>query len=229
MLKLIKSEDRGVTKTDWLDSKHSFSFGDYYDANNMGYRTLRVINEDIVEPGQGFGTHPHKNMEIITFVLSGALQHKDSLGSGSIIKPGTIQKMTAGRGITHSEFNSSQTEPVHLLQIWIIPNATNLPPSYEEADFTFENNMALLGSPKGDGGAVSVSQDVKLYAIGIENNSEKRIELNPNRYHWFQMAKGEADINGLKLKQGDALIVEQEQEINISSSSNAEILMFDLA
>jgi len=229
MINIKKSEDRGQTKIDWLDSKHSFSFGDYYDPENISFHSLRVINEDIVAPGQGFGTHPHKNMEIITFVLEGALEHKDNLGTGSIIRPGTIQRMTAGRGITHSEFNHSKTDPVHLLQIWLTPEKIGLPPSYEEANFKFENNYALLAAPEGMGGAVKINQDAKIYALG-NIKEEIKFETNLNRAYWLQVAKGSALVNDIELNQGYALAIENEKVLKIiCKNTKTEIILFDLA
>ncbi len=229
MINHIPSEKRGHTNIEWLDSKHSFSFGEYYDENNMAFHSLRVINEDVIAPGQGFSSHPHRNMEIVTFVLSGALEHKDSLGSGSVIRPGTIQKMTAGKGILHSEFNHSEDEPVHLLQIWITPDKTGLPPSYEEADFNFENGIALLAAPKGQNGAVTLNQDAKIYSIGLTNSATRKIDLDVSRKYWIQITKGSVNVNKTLLKQGDALTLETEKELVLVGAPEADILLFDLA
>lgn len=232
MITLRKSEERGHANHGWLDSYHSFSFANYYDPNNMGFRALRVINEDWVQPGRGFGTHPHRDMEIITYVLEGALEHKDSLGTGSIISPGEVQKMSAGTGVTHSEYNPSKTEQVHLLQIWIVPDQKNLPPSYEQKTYpTAEkrNQLRLIASPQGQDGSVTVHQDVNLYASVLDAGEKVVHELSPNRHVWVQVAQGEITVNGLSLSAGDAAAISEENRVVVMANTASEILLFDLA
>lgn len=232
MITLRKSEERGHANHGWLDSYHSFSFANYYDPNNMGFRALRVINEDWVQPGRGFGTHPHRDMEIITYVLEGALEHKDSLGTGSIIRPGEVQKMSAGTGVTHSEYNPSKTELVHLLQIWIVPDQKNLPPSYEQKTYSTaekQNQLRLIASPEGRDGSVTVHQDVKLYASVLDAGKKVVHELSPNRHVWVQVAQGEITLNGLSLGAGDAAAISEENRVVVIANTASEILLFDLA
>lgn len=232
MITLRKSEERGHANHGWLDSYHSFSFANYYDPNNMGFRALRVINEDWVQPAKGFGTHPHRDMEIITYVLEGALEHKDSLGTGSIISPGEVQKMSAGTGVTHSEYNPSKTEQVHLLQIWIVPDQKNLPPSYEQKTYpTAEkrNQLRLIASPQGQDGSVTVHQDVNLYASVLDAGEKVVHELSPNRHVWVQVAQGEITVNGLSLSAGDAAAISEENRVVVMANTASEILLFDLA
>jgi len=202
-----KSADRGRTKIDWLDSRHSFSFGDYYDPNQMGFRTLRVINEDWVAPNGGFPAHPHRDMEIITYVLSGKLEHKDSLGTGSVILPGDGQRMTAGRGIRHSEANPSSTESVHLLQIWIFPDKQGHEPGYEQKSFPESEKrgkLRLIASNDGDEGSVKINQDAKLFVTQLASGEEVTQALAAKRHAWVQVAKGEVELNGQKLRQETA-------------------------
>lgn len=228
MITIRKGIDRGRTKIDWLDSWHSFSFGEYYDPAHMGYRSLRVINEDIVAPGMGFGTHPHRNMEIITIILSGELGHQDSTGENSIIRPGVIQKMTAGKGILHSEINPSNDTPVHLLQIWIMPEVTGLAPSYQESKYDLNQEVTLLAAPNGQGGLVSINQQAKLFNYNLKNDTQKQIELESNKYYWLQLAQGGLTINNEKLLQGDAVKIENENILNISNSRDSQFLLFEL-
>ncbi|MBD2042794.1 pirin family protein [Microcoleus sp. FACHB-672] len=232
MITLRKSEERGHANHGWLDSYHSFSFANYYDPNNMGFRALRVINEDWVQPAKGFGTHPHRDMEIITYVLEGALEHKDSLGTGSIIRPGEVQKMSAGTGVTHSEYNPSKTEQVHLLQIWIVPDQKNLPPSYEQKTYSTaekRNQLRLIASPGGQDGSVTVHQDAKLYASVLDAGEKVVHELSPNRHIWVQVAQGEITVNGLSLSAGDAAAISEENRVVVMANTASEILLFDLA
>lgn len=232
MITLRKSEERGHANHGWLNSYHSFSFANYYDPNHMGFRALRVINEDWVQPGRGFGTHPHRDMEIITYVLEGALEHKDSLGTGSIIYPGEVQKMTAGTGVTHSEYNPSKTELVHLLQIWIVPDQRNLPPSYEQKTYSTaekRNQLRLIASPQGRDGSVTVHQDVNLYASVLEAGNKVVHELSPNRHIWVQVAQGEITLNGLSLSAGDAAAISEENQVVVIANTASEFLLFDLA
>ena len=223
--------ERGTANLGWLDSKHTFSFGDYHDSNHMGFGPLRVINEDRVEPGAGFNTHPHKNMEIISYVLDGALAHKDSMGNGSVIHPGDVQLMSAGSGVTHSEFNHSENNNVHFLQIWIIPNVEDEDPGYQQKNFALEdkhNQFCLVVSPDGEDGSLTVKQDAKMLIGSFEKDAEKQIAANPNRKYWIQIAKGQAEINGIKASSGDGLAIEQEEDIQLVAKTECEILLFDL-
>ena len=223
---------RGYTKLAWLDSRHTFSFGDYYDPTHMGFRHLRVINEDQVQPGTGFGTHGHRDMEIITYVLDGALEHKDSLGTGSVIYPGDGQRMSAGTGIRHSEYNPSQTEPVHFLQIWILPEREGIAPSYEQRAFPPEEKrgtLRLLAAHDGREGAITVHQDVDLYVSVLAPGEQVSHRTRPGRHAWLQVARGAVALNGLPLHAGDGAAVSAEGQLDIRASDTAEILLFDLA
>jgi hypothetical protein len=232
MITLRKAEDRGHANHGWLDSYHTFSFANYYDPKHMGFRALRVINEDRVTPGKGFGTHGHKDMEIITYVLNGAVEHKDSLGTGSVIKPGEVQRMSAGTGILHSEFNQSKTDAVHFLQIWLLPEKNGLPASYEQRAFAFAENpgqLLLVAAKDGRDGAVTVHQDVDLYAAVLEPNQRVSHALKPQRHAWVQVARGEVTLNGLSLEKGDGAAISEERDVVIEATTDAEILLFDLA
>ena len=232
MITVRKSEARGHANHGWLDSYHTFSFASYYDPNYMNFRALRVINEDFVSPGKGFGTHGHSDMEIITYVLEGALEHKDSLGTGAVIKPGEVQRMTAGTGIQHSEFNPSQTDPVHLLQIWLLPDTKGLSPSYEQRDFPLaerRGKLRLVAAGDARDGAVKVHQDVDLYAAVLDKDSRVSHALGANRHAWVQVARGSVLLNGLALENGDAAAVSDEAEVVIEAAEDAEFLLFDLA
>jgi redox-sensitive bicupin YhaK (pirin superfamily) len=232
MLTLRKREERGHVKIGWLNTYHSFSFGEYYDPRYMGFRALRVINDDRISPSAGFPTHGHRDMEIVTYVLEGSLEHKDSLGTGSVIRPGEIQQMTAGTGIRHSEYNHSADEEVHLLQIWILPEQENLEPSYEQKTTGLAehpNEFRLIASRDGRQGSVIVHQDVNLYAGLIEPGRTISQRLNEKRYGWLQMARGNGTLNGLPLREGDGVAIAQESELNLSSEEGAEVLLFDLA
>ena len=232
MITLRQSSDRGHANHGWLDSYHTFSFANYYDPNHMGFRALRVINEDWVQSGKGFGTHRHRDMEIITYVLDGALEHKDSLGNGAVITPGEVQRMSAGTGIMHSEFNPSQTEPVHLLQIWILPDRQGLQPSYEQRAFGLEERqgkLRLIAARDGREGAVTIHQDVDLYSAVLQKGDRLSYQLQPNRYGWLQVAKGEVSLNGNALKAGDAVALSEAESLKIGTDTSAEILLFDLA
>ena len=232
MITVRKSEDRGHANRGWLDSYHTFSFADYYDRNYMNFRSLRVINEDVISPGKGFGTHGHSDMEIITYVLAGALEHKDSLGTGAAIKPGEVQRMSAGTGIQHSEFNHSQTEPVHLLQIWLLPDTNGLPPSYEQRDFPVaerHGKLRLVAARDARDGAVKVHQDVDLYAAVLDKDSRVAHALQPHRHAWIQVARGAVLLNGLTLGKGDGAAVSGEAELVIEAAEDTEFLLFDLA
>jgi quercetin 2,3-dioxygenase len=223
--------DRGHVQIDWLNSYHTFSFGSYHDPAHMGFRTLRVINDDIVAPASGFGTHGHRDMEIITYVLAGALAHQDSLGTGAIIYPGEVQRMTAGTGITHSEFNHSPTESVHLLQIWIIPDTVGLTPSYEQKAFSTaekQGKLRLVAARDGRDGAVTIHQDVDLYAGVIAGDDEISYQVNPDRSVWLHVAQGEVKIDDRVLMAGDAIAYAGGSKFDLSSPSSGEVLLFDL-
>jgi quercetin 2,3-dioxygenase len=228
MIEIRHRDERGHFDHGWLKTYHTFSFDRYYDPNYMGFRALRVINEDRVAPAQGFGTHPHRDMEILTYILEGALEHKDSMGTGSIIRPGEVQRMSAGTGVTHSEFNPSRTEPVHLLQIWILPEAKGLKPSYEQRQFSRDEIRGQLRLVAGDdpvNGAVKIHQDVRLFATILDGESVQ-YELQPARYAWLQIAKGAIELNGKKLEAGDGAAVAEERKLELSGKGEA--LLFDL-
>ena len=230
-IKIRKSRERGHANHGWLDSYFTFSFADYQDEKFMGYRTLRVINEDRVEPGQGFGMHPHRDMEIITYVVEGELAHKDSMGNGSTIKAGCLQRMTAGTGVTHSEFNSSQVKKLHLLQIWILPEQRGLKPSYEELnlqDARRENSLTLVASNDATKNVLKVHQDVRLYSGLLGPEVQVNYTLEDDRGVWIQMIKGSIDINGIKLAPGDGVAIEREPNLTIQAQERAEFLLFDL-
>ncbi len=232
MITIRKAEDRGHANHGWLNSYHTFSFANYYDPKHMGFRALRVINEDRVSPGAGFGTHGHSDMEIITYVLEGSLEHKDSIGTGSVIQPGEVQRMSAGKGIRHSEFNHSKTESVHFLQIWLLPDTKDLPPSYEQRNFSPAKNpgkLHLVAARNGREGAVTVHQDVDLYAAVLEPGDRVSHTLQPQRHGWIQVARGAITLNGLPLDKGDGAAISQETDVVIEATTDAEILLFDLA
>lgn len=231
-LTLRRAEERGKANFGWLDSKHSFSFGHYYDPNHLGFGPLRVINEDRVAPGGGFPTHPHADMEIISYVLDGALEHKDSIGTGSIIRPGDVQRMTAGTGVRHSEFNASKTEPVHFLQIWIVPERDGLEPSYEQKTFPEaqkRGQLRLIGSRDGRNGSITIHRDVDLFASVLGDGESVSHELAAGRGAWLQVARGTVTANGEALKAGDGVSLTKPGRLTIAGSSEAEILLFDLA
>lgn len=232
MITIRKSEDRGHFDLGWLDTYHTFSFDQYHDPNHMGFHTLRVINEDRVQPGRGFPTHSHRDMEIVTYILEGALQHQDSMGNGSIIRPGDVQRMTAGTGIAHSESNPSQTDAVHLLQIWILPNKRGLEPGYEQKAFSQEDRRAILSliaSEDARDGSVRIHQDVNVYASLLEIGQEVVHRLAPNRHAWIQVARGAIAVNGEKLNEGDGAAISGESNLTIVGHESAETLLFDLA
>jgi quercetin 2,3-dioxygenase len=231
MITVRKASERGHFDHGWLNTYHTFSFDQYYDPRYMGFRTLRVINEDYVAPGRGFPTHGHRDMEIITYVLEGALQHQDSMGNGSVIHPGEVQRMTAGTGVRHSEHNASQTEPVHLLQIWILPNTVGLKPGYEQKNFTEDerqNKLRLIASSNSSNGSVTVHQDVSLYASILESGAKVRHSTKATRYGWLQVARGSVDVNGELARQGDGAVIVGESDLEIVAQEPAEILLFDL-
>jgi redox-sensitive bicupin YhaK (pirin superfamily) len=215
-----------------LDSYHTFSFADYYDPAHMGFRALRVINEDRVQPGRGFGTHGHRDMEIISYVLSGGLQHKDSMGNGSVIHSGDVQLMSAGTGVTHSEFNGSQSELVHFLQIWIVPESPGGKPSYQEKRFPEvdrTNQLRRVVSPTGAQGTLRIKQDMSLYAALLEPHQQVRYELKPERHAWVQVARGSVELNGQQMNAGDGAALSEVPELVIQGMAAAELLLFDLA
>ncbi|MBS0274671.1 MAG: pirin family protein [Proteobacteria bacterium] len=232
MLTLRKADERGKTRIDWLDSKHTFSFGEYHHPQHMGFGPLRVINEDRVAPGGGFQPHPHRDMEIITYPLEGALAHKDSLGSGSVIRPGEIQRMSAGTGIVHSEFNASNSEPVHFLQIWIVPSEKNLDPSYEQKAIDTEavrNKFARVASSEPLPNEVRLVQDAEIWVARFEGEEEAVHKLQPGRKVWLHVARGNVEVLGQKLSAGDAAAIVDEEDILVRAREPAEVLLFDVA
>ena len=231
MMEVIQSDSRGRADHGWLRAKHTFSFADYYDPERVDFGTLRVINEDRVAPGKGFGTHPHRDMEIITYVIDGAIEHKDSMGNGTIITPGELQRMTAGTGVLHSEFNHSQDKELHLLQIWIYPERNGLTPSYEQTRFPREeklNRLRLVGSRDGRDGSVTIHQDVDLYASILEPDNELTLPLRAHRKVFVQLIRGTIVVNGESLSAGDGAALEGEQAVSFVAASEAEFLVFDM-
>jgi hypothetical protein len=231
MLTVRKAEDRGHANHGWLDTWHTFSFADYYDPLHMGFGALRVINDDKVAPGQGFGMHGHRDMEIITYVLEGALEHKDSMGNGSIIRPGNVQRMSAGTGVRHSEFNPSRAERVHLLQIWIEPRITGVRPGYEEKEFGAaekKGRLRLIASPDGRDGSVTIHQDASVYASMLDVGDAVTHRLAPGRRGYLHVARGLLEVNGKALKGGDGARIENEASIELKGAREAEALLFDL-
>jgi len=232
MITIRKSAERGHFNLGWLDTYHTFSFDQYYDPAHVDWRSLRVINEDRVQPGQGFPTHSHRDMEIITYILSGALEHRDSMGSGSVIRPGDVQRMSAGTGVSHSEFNPSNSESVHLLQIWLLPRSRGLAPSYEEKSFSEDERrgrLRLVASEDGREGSVTIQQDARLYAAILDAGAPVEHTLGANRYAWLQVARGAVKLNEFDLQQGDGAAVRNETDLTIFAQETAEILLFDLA
>jgi redox-sensitive bicupin YhaK (pirin superfamily) len=231
MINVRHAEDRGHTQIDWLNSKHTFSFGGYRDFAHMGFGCLRVINDDIVAPGEGFQTHGHKDMEIITYVLSGALSHKDSLGTGSTIWPGDVQKMSAGTGIMHSEFNASDNDPVHFLQIWVVPNKTGVAPAYFQEHFprdTREGALKLVASSDGREGSIPLYQDFHMYAGIVRKNETLTLPVAPQRQVWVHVARGEISLNGHALTAGDGAAITNENNLVFQSDSEGEMLVFEM-
>jgi len=231
MITLRPADERGHADHGWLNSYHTFSFANYYDPKHMGFRSLRVLNDDRVAPGKGFGAHGHRDMEIISYVMEGSLAHKDSMGNGSTIRPGDVQRMSAGTGVRHSEKNSSPTEAVHLLQIWILPHTVGLDPSYEQKAFTEDdrrNNLRLIASSDGKEGSVVIHQDASLYASIIEQGANVTHLMPETRYGWLQVARGAVDVNGEPADQGDGAVIVGESKIEIAAREPAEILLFDL-
>jgi quercetin 2,3-dioxygenase len=231
MISVRRSLERGHANRGWLDSYHTFSFADYYDPAHMGFSVLRVINEDRVQSSQGFGTHGHRDMEIITYVLEGALKHQDSLGNGSVIRPGDVQRMSAGTGVQHSEFNASQEEPVHLLQIWILPRAQGLPPGYEQKYFPEaekQGRWRLIVSPDGREGSLTIEQDAYVYAIVLQPGQQVTYRLAPGRKGYLHVARGNLQLNEQALSSGDSAKISDGEQVSVTSKSVAEALLFDL-
>ncbi len=232
MITVRRSAERGHFDHGWLDTRHTFSFADYHDPAHMGFRSLRVINEDRVQPGQGFGMHPHRDMEIVSYVISGALAHQDSMGNGSTIRPGEVQRMSAGTGVVHGELNQSRTEPVHFLQIWILPARLGLPPGYEQKRFPEEERrgrLRLLASPDGAGGSVTIHQDVRLHATLLAPGQSVTHPLAEGRHAWVQVVRGEVEAGGERLAEGDGAAVSGEPALALRGVKDAEVLVFDLA
>ena len=230
MIKVRKSQERGHFDHGWLKTYHTFSFADYQDPIYMGFKTLRVINEDRVQPGQGFGTHSHRDMEILTYVLEGALEHKDSMGNTSVIKPGEVQRMSAGTGVTHSEYNASKNEPVHFLQIWIFPSRMGLKPGYEQKAFGKEgkkNKLRLIASPDGREGTVTVHQDILMYDATLKTGKTLEHSVDFKTGQWVQLMRGKLNVNGQPLSEGDGASLEGEPSISFEADKAAEFILFD--
>ena len=230
MITIRRGADRGHANHGWLDARHTFSFANYYHPDQMGFRALRVINEDRIQPGAGFPTHPHQDMEIITYILEGALAHKDSTGGGGVISPGVVQYMSAGSGVTHSEFNASDTEPAHLLQIWLLPNERGGAPRYQERKIEIAENgdMALIASPDGRDGSFAIRQNAELYAAKVKEGASLSHDFAPGRYGWLQIAKGGVEIGGLMMQAGDGARIEEEKAVTFKALADSEVLLFDL-
>mgnify|MGYP002623416484 FL=1 len=231
MITIRKADDRGFADHGWLKARHTFSFAGYHDPQQMGFRSLRVMNEDRVQPGRGFGTHPHRDMEIVTYVLEGAIEHKDSMGNGEVLRPGEFQHMSAGTGITHSEFNPSKTEPLHLYQIWLLPRETGIKPTYDQKRFDddgMRNQLRLVASPNGVDGSLVIQQDAQIYLSKLDESQRLMHDIAPNRHAWLQVLRGSVTLNGSDLQVGDGAAVSDERQLDIVGTSNAEIMLFDL-
>lgn len=232
MMTIRKAEARGGANHGWLNTKHTFSFADYYDPKHMGFRSLRVVNDDRVTPGMGFGTHPHRDMEIISYVLEGGLAHKDSMGTGSVISPGDVQRMSAGTGVYHSEFNASKVEPVHFLQIWLMPDEQGVTPGYEQktfADSEKQGRLRLVASPDGSEGSVRIHSNTRLFAGLFSKGERAELPLANGRHAWVHVARGEVQLNGQTLKEGDGAALSNEALVTLEGVSSGEVLVFDLA
>ena len=232
MIDIIRSESRGHADHGWLNTRHTFSFAGYHNPAMMGFGHLRVINEDRIAGGQGFGTHPHKDMEIITYLIDGALEHKDSMGNGSVIRPGELQRMSAGTGVLHSEFNASDSEPAHLLQIWIIPESMGIEPGYEQKQFTNDekrNTLRIVASRGGRDGSLGIHQDLDLYASVLEAGQALEHRFAPGRRGFLQLIRGELTVNGAEVHAGDGVAIEKESALTIESTEQAEFLLFDMS
>ncbi|PLC53387.1 quercetin 2,3-dioxygenase [Pollutimonas nitritireducens] len=231
MLEIRKASDRGHARHGWLNSHHTFSFAEYYDQQHMGWSHLRVINDDTVQSGEGFGTHGHRDMEIISYVLEGALEHKDSMGSGSVIRPGDVQVMSAGTGVRHSEFNHSRTEPVHFLQIWIVPKFSGLRPNYQEKHYNEaqkRGKLCLVASPDGSNGSLAIAQDARMLAGLLDGSERVDYAVAPGRHAYLHVARGALTLNGLALEAGDGVKIADETQLVLADGNNAEVLLFDL-
>ena len=232
MMRLRKGPDRGHADHGWLNTYHTFSFADYQDAAHMGFRSLRVINEDRVSPGRGFGAHAHRDMEIVSYVLEGALEHKDSMGNGAVLRPGEFQRISAGTGIRHSEFNPSATEPVHFYQIWLLPRSQGAPPSYEQKFFTEDEKrgkLRLVASPNGAEGSLTIHQDARVYLSTLQPGESVSHEMAAGRYAWLQVLRGRVNVQGTTLETSDGLAVSDEDNLTIRGEQAAEVMLFDLA
>ena len=232
MITLRKAAERFHTRAGWLDSWHTFSFADHYDPDQMGFGSLRVINDDTVQPGQGFGTHPHRDMEILTYVLQGALAHRDSTGGGGVIRPGDVQRMSAGTGVAHSEYNASETEPVHFLQIWIVPERTGVEPGYEQKTFSDDDkrgHLRLVASPDGGDGSLSIHTDARVLAGVFGPGESAELSLARGRHAWVHVARGKVRVNGHEVSDGDGVALSAEPTVRIEGTDGGEVLVFDLA
>ena len=229
MIQVRASEERGQNKLSWLDTKFTFSFDQYYDPEHIQFRSLRVLNEDIVAPGKGFGMHPHKDMEILTWILDGSLEHRDNMGTGAVIRPGELQHMTAGSGIMHSEFNPSPKDPTHLLQIWIVPDQKNLKPEYEQLTFPDKDLRGQFHLVAGPQAPVNIHQDANLYITRLNEGERTKHTLKPGRHAWAQVSRGTVTLNGVKLKAGDGAAISDESEVRVEATKPSEVLLFDLA
>jgi quercetin 2,3-dioxygenase len=232
MLTIRRAKDRGHFNHGWLDTYHTFSFADYYDPKHVHFRALRVMNEDRVAPGQGFGTHPHRDMEIVTYVLEGALEHRDSMGNGEVLRPGEFQRMSAGSGITHSEFNPSKSELVHLYQVWLLPEQKGITPSYEQKAFlddALTGRLRIVASPNGEEGSLKINQDARIYLSKLPAGAMARHAMPANRHAWLQVLRGTVALNGQTVEVGDGVAASDEAALDIRATSDAEIMLFDLA
>ncbi|MFL5310444.1 MAG: pirin family protein [Myxococcales bacterium] len=232
MIAVLPSSERFHTDAGWLDSRHTFSFADHYDPERLGFRALRVINDDRVQPARGFGSHSHRDMEIVTYVLSGELAHKDSMGNGSVIRPGDVQRMSAGTGVVHSEMNPSRSEPAHFLQIWIVPDRSGHRPGYEQKAFAqadLRGKLRLVASSDGGDGSVSIHQDASMYAGLLEPGDCVSQQLRAGRHAWVHVARGSVDLNGKTLREGDGAAISDEPRLDLTANDSSEILLFDLA
>ncbi|MGD0401768.1 MAG: pirin family protein [Candidatus Acidiferrales bacterium] len=229
MIQVRPGNERGHNKLSWLDSRFTFSFDQYYDPEHMQFRSLRVLNEDIIAPGQGFGMHPHRDMEILTWILDGALEHRDSMGTGAVIRPGELQHMTAGSGILHSEFNPSPKDSTHLLQIWIVPDRKNLKPAYEQLTFPDKDLRGKFHLVAGPEAPVSIRQDANLYIARLNEGEQAKHSLKAGRSAWMQVSHGTVTVNGTKLKAGDGAAISEESEVRVEATKPSEVLLFDLA
>lgn len=232
MIQIRRSQDRGFADHGWLQARHTFSFAEYHDPAYTRFRSLRVMNEDRIAPGHGFGTHPHHDMEIVTYILDGALEHRDSMGHGEVLRPGEFQRMSAGAGITHSEFNPSQTEPTHLYQIWLLPERKGVEPGYEQKRFDstrLTNQLRLVASPNAESGSLSIGQDARIYLARLDKAVSVHHDLPQGRHAWLQVLRGSVHVNGHDLQVGDGAAVSNELALDVSAASDAEIMLFDLA